>query len=122
LLQKDLIPSQALCFQDSVPFLLSRLDEILGTQEPSRDSELNLVVQWEPSFLRPIKHGLTVALDFEHAVASFDQLEGHVVTVQPTLEFSHQTGSLSLEVSVGTPRNPNVECHSRNGLQVNIHH
>jgi hypothetical protein len=72
LLRKDLIPSQALCFQDSLPFLLSRLDEILGTQEPSKDSELNLVVQREPSFLRPLKHGLSVTLDFEDAIASFN--------------------------------------------------
>lgn len=120
-IQKDLIPSQALCLQNSVPFLLSCLDEILSTQEPSKDSDLNLVIQRETSFLRPFKYDLSVALDFEDAVASFDQLEGHVVTVQPTLEFSHQTGSLSLEISVGTPRDPNVECRSRNRLQVNIH-
>jgi hypothetical protein len=44
------------------------------------------------------------------------------VTVQPTLEFSHQPGSLSLEVSVRTPRNPNVEGQRWQWLQVNIHH
>ena len=68
-----LIPCQALCFQDPVPFLLSALQEILGPQKPSEDSKLNLVVQRESPFFRALEHGLAIALDLEHAIAPFDQ-------------------------------------------------
>lgn len=79
------------------------------------------MIQRKPSFLRSLKHGHAVALDIEDTVPAFNQVERDVVTIQPTLEFGYQTGSLRLEFSVGTPRNPNVECQFRHGFQVNIY-
>ena len=41
---------------------------------------------------------------------------------QPALEFCCQTGSLSLEISVGAPGNLDIECEFGNRLQVYVYH
>ncbi len=72
--------------------------------------------------MKPIEYDSAVAFDLEDAVASFYQLERDIVATKPSLKFCYQTGSLILKVSIGAPRNGDVEILGWMWLQVHVNH